>query len=75
MLVECRMSAKMKSANGGALLFDGSTCGNVHYVGAIASYCAKVAGGTTIKPRLAVIAVSPMGQVTSESDKDVDAEA
>ncbi len=51
-----------------ALLFDGWTCGATHYLGLIASYCAKQPGGTEVWPRLSSIAVAPLGQTSDNGE-------
>lgn len=64
-LVEKRIYQMLKQSQGGALLFDGWSCGRVHYVTAIASYCAKVSGDNIITPHLSVLCISLMGRSTS----------
>lgn len=66
-LVENRIASEMKQTKG-ALLFDGWSSGDVHYVAGIASYCATVAGDNTIQPLQAVLSVSPMGKCRGTED-------
>lgn len=69
-----KMYSEMSSTKG-ALLFNGWSCGGVHYVASIASYCSKIDGGTTEAARISVISVSTMAQLFSDESEEQNYEA
>eukprot|EP00171_Calliarthron_tuberculosum_P001364 IDg1364t1 len=77
-LVEKRIAFEMKDTVG-AVLHDGWSCNDTHFVGVIASYCApcttqeSLQTHTVMVPRLALLAIAPMGPAGSSSEDDNDA--
>ncbi len=79
-LVEQRIATEVQHTQG-ALLFDGWSCNDTHFVAVMISYCSTVhiREGDNInsnsEPRLALLALSPMAKVTANTNQTNEGEA
>ena len=75
-LVEGAIAAELATTKCGALVHDGWTCNNTHFIGLFASYCRpiKVKEKTEFvmewKPEITLLACSPMANIEENHDGD-----